>query len=356
MTDNQYCRGMNLHDLRTLPIVAVSLVAIGAAMPARAQVALTGAGATFPAPIYQKWFADYQPIGNAQINYQPNGSGGGIKAVTEGVTDFGASDMPLTDEQLSDYQSKHGFKVLLFPTVLGAVVPTYNLPSVKQALNFTPDALAGIFLGTITKWNDPAIASANKGVSLPDQTIQVAHRSDASGTTFVWTDYLSKVSPAWVQKVGKANAAVQWPVGIGGKGNDGLTGIVKQEEGALGYVELIYAIKNKLEYGNVRNSSNQFVTANLASVTAAAAGAAKSIPDDFRVSITNAPGKTAYPISTFTWLLVPSKFSDAAKKTTMIGFLKWAITKGQDEVETLDYAKLPASVASKELKAIAVIQ
>jgi phosphate transport system substrate-binding protein len=341
---------------RTTVASAFALVAMGAAAPVQAQVSLTGAGATFPAPIYQKWFSDYQSIGNAQINYQPNGSGGGIKAVTEGVTDFGASDMPLTDVQLADYQSKHGFKVLLFPTVLGAVVPTYNLPSVKQPLNFTPAALAGIFLGTITKWNDPAIAGANKGVSLPNLDINVAHRSDASGTTFVWTDYLSKVSPEWVQKVGKANTSVQWPTGIGGKGNDGVTGIVKQQEGAIGYVELIYAVKNKLAYGNVQNSSKEFVTASLASVTAAAAGAAKSIPDDFRVSITNAPGKGAYPVSTFTWLLVPSKISDGAKKTALVGFLKWAITKGQDEVEALDYAKLPSSVVSKELKAIALIQ
>jgi phosphate transport system substrate-binding protein len=341
---------------RIAAVSAFALFVMGSVVPAQAQVSLTGAGATFPAPIYQKWFSDYQSVGNAQINYQPNGSGGGIKAVTEGVTDFGASDMPLTDQQLSDFQSKHGFKVLLFPTVLGAVVPTYNLPSVSKPLNFTGEALAGIFLGKITKWNDPAIASANKGVNLPNTDINVAHRSDASGTTFVWTDYLSKVSPEWVQKVGKANTSVQWPAGIGGKGNDGVSGIVKQQEGSIGYVELIYAVKNRLAYGNVQNSSKEFVTANLASVTAAAAGAAQSIPDDFRVSITNAPGKGAYPISTFTWLLVPSKISDGAKRTALTGFLKWAVTKGQDSVESLDYAKLPKSVADKELKAITLIQ
>lgn len=327
-----------------------------AALPLQAQTSLTGAGATFPAPIYQKWFNDYQSVGNVQINYQPNGSGGGIKAVSEGVTDFGASDMPLSDEQLSAYQSKNGFKLLEFPTVLGAAVPIYNLPEVSQTLNFTPEALAGIFLGKITMWNDPAIASANKGVNLPSRKILVAHRSDASGTTFVWTDYLSKVSPAWKSTVGKPNASVEWPVGVGGKGNDGVAGLVKQEAGAIGYVELIYAVKNKLAYGKVRNQAGEFVLADLGSVTAAAAGAAKSIPDDFRVSITNAPGKAAYPISTFTWLLIPSKISDAGKRTAISGFVKWALTKGQAEVESLDYARLPASVVAKEQKAIAQIQ
>ena len=342
--------------LRSRFLGAAAVIALISACPLSAQTNLTGAGATFPAPIYQKWFNDYQSIGNVQINYQPNGSGGGIKAVMEGVTDFGASDMPLTDEQLNEYKTKHGFPVLLFPTVLGAAVPTYNLPGVTEPLNFTQDALAGIFLGKVTKWNDPAIASANKGVKLPDTKILVAHRSDGSGTTFVWTDYLSKISPAWSSKVGKPNTSVDWPVGIGGKGNDGVAAIVKQQEGAIGYVELIYAIKNHLAYGNVKNKAGKFVKADLSSVTAAAAGAAKSIPDDFRVSITDAPGANAYPISTFTWLLVPSKVSDGSKKTALTGFLKWAITKGQSEVEALDYAKLPPSVASKEQKAIAEIQ
>jgi phosphate transport system substrate-binding protein len=317
---------------------------------------LTGAGATFPAPIYQKWFNTYQSIGNVQINYQPNGSGGGIKAVSEDVADFGASDMPLTDEQLAAYQSKHSYKLLEFPTVLGAAVPIYNLPDIHQALNFTPAALAGIFLGKITMWNDPAIASVNKGVKLPATKILVAHRSDGSGTTFVWTDYLSKVSPEWKSKVGKPNTSVQWPVGVGGKGNDGVAGLVKQEPGTIGYVELIYAVKNKLAYGNVQNQAGEFIQADLASVTAAAAGAAKSIPDDFRVSITDAPGKGAYPISTFTWLLVPSKISDAGKRAAFSGFLKWALTNGQTEVESLDYAKLPTSVVAKEEKALSQIQ
>ncbi len=345
----------SLRSLRSGALTA-AFAALSLAVPTQAQTSLTGAGATFPAPIYQKWFNDYQSVGNAQINYQPNGSGGGIKAVTEGVTDFGASDMPLSDEQLKAYQDHFGYKVLLFPTVLGAAVPTYNLPEVKQPVKFTPDALAGIFLGTITKWNDPAIANANKGVNLPDRKILVAHRSDGSGTTFVWTDYLSKVSSAWTSKVGKPNTSVQWPTGFGSKGNDGVAAFVKQQVGAIGYVELIYAVKNKLEYGSIQNKSGEFVRADLASVTAAAQGAAKSIPDDFRVSITDAPGKTAYPISTFTWLLVPSKISDATKRKAITDFLKWAITTGQNEVESLDYARLPPAVASKELKAVTQIQ
>lgn len=337
-------------------MLAAAVLAVAASSCAIAQTNLTGAGATFPAPIYQKWFADYASTGNVQINYQPNGSGGGIKAVTEGVTDFGASDMPLDDQQLASYKSKWGYRVLLFPTVLGAAVPTYNLPSVKQPLKFTQQALADIFLGKVTKWNDPEIAKANPGVKLPDHNILVAHRSDGSGTTFVWTDYLSKVSPEWTSKVGKPNVIVQWPVGIGGKGNDGVAGIVKQQEGAIGYVELIYAVKNHLEYGQVRNSTGNFVRADLQSVTAAAAGAAGSMPADFRVSITNASGANAYPISTFTWLLVPSKWSDNSKKNAMVAFLKWALTTGQNEVEALDYAKLPQAVVAREVKQIGEIQ
>lgn len=332
-----------------------AFVLVAAAITAEAQVSLTGAGATFPAPVYQKWFADYASAGNVQINYQPNGSGGGIKAVTEAVTDFGASDMPLNSEQLAAYKSKWGYNILLFPTVLGADVPAYNLPSVKQPLKFTQQALAGIFLGKITKWNDPEIANANPGVSLPNRNILVAHRSDGSGTTFVWTDYLSKVSPEWASKVGKPNVTVQWPVGVGGKGNDGVAGIVKQQEGAIGYVELIYAVKNHLAYGEVRNKAGKFVLADLASVTAAAA-AASNMPSDFRVSITDASGPNAYPISTFTWLLIPSKWSDNSKKNAMTNFLKWALTAGQNEVESLDYAKLPQAVVAKEMKQIAEIR
>ena len=325
-----------------------------AAIPLAAQTSLTGAGATFPAPIYTKWFNQYQTIGNVQINYQPNGSGGGIKGVTDGTVDFGASDMPMTDEQLKTFKDKHGFDVLLFPTVLGAVVPTYNVPGITAELNFTPEALAGIFLGRITTWNDPEIAKANPGVKLPSDKIVVVHRSDGSGTTFCFTDYLSKVSPEWSSKVGK-NTSVNWPTGLGARGNDGVTGQVKQEKGSLGYVELIYAVKNHLPYGKVRNKNGEFVKADLASVTAAAA-ALKTMPSDFRVSITNETGKGVYPISTFTWLLVPSKFSDAGKAKAMVGFLKWAITTGQNSVESLDYAKLPASVVEKEQKAITEIK
>ena len=333
---------------------ALVVASTAALLPLAAQTSLTGAGATFPAPIYQKWFSEYQSVGNAQINYQPNGSGGGIKAVTEGTTDFGASDMPMTDEQLKAYKEKNGFDVLLFPTVIGAAVPTYNLPGVTEDLKFTPAVLAGIFLGTIKTWNDPQLAKANPGVKLPDDKILVVHRSDGSGTTFCWTDYLSKVSPEWSSKVGK-NASVNWPVGLGGKGNDGVAGVIKQQKGSIGYVELIYAVKNHLSYGSVQNKSGAFVKADLKSVTAAAS-AAKTMPADFRVSITDGSGKDVYPISTFTWLLVPEKISDAAKKKAMTGFLKWAITTGQGSVESLDYAKLPTSVVAKEQLQIAKIQ
>jgi phosphate transport system substrate-binding protein len=340
---------------RVLTHSAATLAAILLAqIPLAAQTSLTGAGATFPAPIYQKWFNDYQSIGNVQINYQPNGSGGGIKAVTEGTVDFGASDMPLTDDQLKAFKDKHGFSVLLFPTVIGADVPTYNVPGVTQELNFTPEALAGIFLGKITTWNDPAIASTNPGVKLPGDKIVVVHRSEGSGTTFCWTDYLSKASPEWKTKVGK-NTSVDWPTGIGGKGNDGVAGLIKQQKGALGYVELIYAVKNHLPYGKVRNQAGEFVKADLQSVTAAAASV-KSMPADFRVSITDAAGHGVYPISTFTWLLIPEKISDSAKQKALVGFLKWAITTGQNSVESLDYAKLPQQVVSQEQQQIAHIK
>jgi phosphate transport system substrate-binding protein len=324
------------------------------ALPLCGQTSLTGAGATFPAPIYQKWFNEYQSIGNVQINYQPNGSGGGIKAVTEGTVDFGASDMPMTYEQLKTFKDQRGFGIFLFPTVLGAAVPTYNLPGVTTQLKFTPQALAGIFLGTIKTWNDPEIAKANSGVKLPSDKIIVVHRSDGSGTSYCWTDYLSKVSPEWNSKVGK-NASVNWPTGLGGKGNDGVAGIIKQQKGSIGYVELIYAVKNHLSYGDVQNKEGEFVKADLKSVAAAAA-ALKSMPDDFRVSITNEAGTGVYPISTFTWLLVPGKISDAEKKKALVGFIKWAVTSGQNSVEALDYARLPTGVAAKAQKQIAAIQ
>jgi phosphate transport system substrate-binding protein len=244
---------------------------------------------------------------------------------------------------------------LHFPTVLGAVVPTYNIPGVTAALNFTPEALAGIFLGKITKWNDPAIAGANKGINLPDADIVVVHRSDGSGTTYIWTDYLSKVSTEWKDKVGKG-ASVNWPVGLGDKGNEGVTGQIKNASNSIGYVELIYAVSNNIRYGSVKNSSGAFVKADLASVSAAAAAAAKTMPDDFRVSITDPPGKTAYPIASFTWLLIPEKFSNAAKRDAIKGFLTWMMADGQNYAEQLSYAKLPKEVIAKEKKALSSIQ
>ena len=339
--------------LAPLFLAVFALVAIGVA---QAALSINGAGATFPNPMYSKWFDDYhKKNSNIEINYQSIGSGGGIKQVTEGTVDFGASDGPMNDEQLKAFQDKHGFPILHFPTVLGADVPTYNIPGVTGELNFTPEALAAIFLGKVTKWNDPLITGANKGVNLPGNEIVVVHRSDGSGTSYIWTDYLSKVSDEWKNKVGKGTS-VNWPVGLGGKGNEGVAGQVKETPNALGYVELIYAIQNKMAYGKVKNSSGEFIKADLPSVTAAAAGVAKNIPDDFRVSITDAPGKAAYPISSFTWLLIPSKFSDASKRDALKGFLKWMLTDGQNEVEALSYAKLPKEVVAKETKAIDLIQ
>ena len=342
--------------MKRLVVLAAGILALGAMVLADNPLLINGAGATFPYPIYSKWFDVYhKKFSNIEFNYQSIGSGGGIKQVTEGTVDFGASDGPMNDDQLKAYQDKHGSPILHFPMVLGAAVPTYNVPGVSGSLNLTPEALAGIFLGKITKWNDPAIAGANKGVNLPAKDIVVVHRSDGSGTTYIWSDYLSKVSDEWKSKVGKGTS-VNWPVGLGGKGNEGVTGLVKQTPNAIGYVELIYAVQNNIPYGTVKNSSGAFIKADLASVTAAAAGAAKAMPDDFRVSITNAPGKTAYPISSFTWLLIPEKIQDGAKREAIKGFLKWAITDGQNEVEALSYAKLPKEVVEKEKKAIGNIQ
>jgi phosphate transport system substrate-binding protein len=325
------------------------------AVTAQAQsgtVLLNAAGATFPYPIYSKWFDVYHTAhGNIQINYSSIGSGGGIRQVMAGTVDFGASDMPLADDQLAQFK----VKPLHFPTVLGAVVPTYNIPGVSGELNFTQKAIAGIYIGTITKWNDQEIANANKGVNLPNADIVVVHRSEGSGTTFIWTDFLSKVSDEWKNKVGKG-ASVNWPVGLGGKGNEGVTGLVKQTPGAIGYIELIYAVQNNIPYGQVQNAAGKFVKADLASVTAAAAGAAKDMPEDFRVSITNAPGATSYPISSFTWLLIPSQIQDATKRDAIKGFLKWMLSDGQNYNEGLSYARLPKPVVVKELKAVSLIQ
>jgi phosphate transport system substrate-binding protein len=337
---------------------ALLVVALVAAITVYSQgnLLINGAGATFPYPVYSKWFDEYHKAhGNLQINYQSVGSGAGIKQVTEGTVDFGASDGPMNDEQMKAYQDKHGSGILHFPTVLGAAVPTYNVPGVSAPLNFTPEALAGIFLGRVTKWNDPLIAGANKGVNLPNKDIVVVHRSDGSGTTYIWTDYLSKVSDDWKNKVGKGTS-INWPVGLGGKGSEGVTGLIKQTPNSIAYVELTYAAQNNVPYGTVKNSSGNFVKADLASVSAAAANAAKDMPADFRVSITNGPGKNAYPISSFTWLLIPSKFSDTGKRDAMKDLIKWSLGDGQNLVEALSYAKLPKEVVAKELKAIGEIQ
>jgi phosphate transport system substrate-binding protein len=332
-------------------VLGFVLLLVLAAAPGWAQN-INAAGATFPYPIYSKWFDEYHKLHpKVQINYQSIGSGGGIRQVLDKTVDFGASDGPMTDEQLQ----QAGFKILHFPTVLGAAVPSYNIPGLTAELKFTPEALAGIYIGKVTKWNDPAIAGPNPGVKLPADDIVVIHRSDGSGTTYIWTDYLSKVSSEWQSKVGK-NTSVNWPVGLGGKGNEGVAGLIKQTPNSIGYVELIYAVQNSIPYGSVKNEAGQFVKASLAGVSAAAAGAAKSMPDDFRVSITNPPGKEAYPISSFTWLLIPAQIQDAAKKAAIKDFLGWMLTSGQQFCEPLAYAKLPKEVVAKEQKAIALIQ
>jgi len=326
------------------------------ATPGRSASLINAAGATFPYPMYSKWFDQYHKLHpDVQINYQSIGSGGGIRQVMEGTVDFGASDGPMNDEQLKQFKDKRKVGVLHFPTVLGADVPCYNIPGVSEELNFTPEALAGIFLGKITKWNDPELVKANPKSKLPANDIVVVHRADGSGTTYVWVDYLSKVSPEWKTKVG-TGTSVNWPVGLGGKGNEGVSGQIKQTPNSIGYIELIFAVQNKLAYGRVKNSSGSFVKADLAGVTAAAAGAAKDMPADFRVSITNAPGKTAYPISSFTWLLIPEKIDDAAKKKAITDFLHWMLTDGQGMTEALDYARLPQPVVAKEIAAISKIQ
>jgi phosphate transport system substrate-binding protein len=315
------------------------------------QTTLNGAGATFPYPLYSKWFSEYHKAhADAQINYQPIGSGGGIRQITEATVEFGASDMPMTDEQLKEAEGKLKTKVLNIPTVLGAVVPVYNVPGVSSELKFTPEVLAGIFLGHITNWNDKAIAAANPDVKFPNQDIVVVHRSDGSGTTFIFTDYLSKVSADWKSQVG-SGTSVKWPKGLGGKGNEGVAGSIRQLAGSVGYVELIYAVQNKIPYGSVKNAAGNFVKASLEGVTAAAASAPK-VPADFRVSITNAPGKEAYPISSFTWLLIPSQSKDPAKGKILSDFLNWMLADGETMTAALAYAPLPENVAAKVKEAI----
>jgi phosphate transport system substrate-binding protein len=312
---------------------------------------ITGAGATFPYPIYSKWFSEYNKLHpDVEINYQSIGSGGGIRQVTNQTVFFGASDGPMTNDQLLAAPGK----LLHFPTVLGADVPVFNVNGVSS-LKFTGPLLADIFLGKITKWNDAAIAKVNPGVSLPGTDITVVHRSDGSGTTYIWVDYLSKVSPEFRQKVGVATS-VNWPVGLGGKGNEGVAGLVKQTPGSIGYVELIYALQNKIAYGPVQNAAGAFVDASLESVTAAAAEAAAKMPADFRVSITNAPGKTAYPISSFTWLLVYESPKDKATAKTFLDFMSWMLTDGQKYAKDLGYAPLPAPVVKLEQDALKKIK
>lgn len=333
-----------------LNVIAAGVLTLGV-VGASAQN-ITGAGATFPTPIYSKWFIEYnQQHPEVKINYQSIGSGGGIRQVTDGTVDFGASDATMTDEQIRSAK----VKVMAIPTVLGAVVPIYNLPGVSQELKFSQDAIAGIYLGKITKWNDPYIAKENPGVSLPDQPILPVYRSEGSGTTFIFTDWLSKVSPEWQQKVGKA-AAVKWPVGIGQKGSEGVSGMVRQSKYSFGYVELVYALQNKMQFGLVRNKAGKFVKASTEGVTAAAAANAKNIPADYRVSITDAPGADSYPISSFTWLLIPTQAKDAGKGKAIAGFLNWMIDRGEGEASSLAYAPLPKAVADRVKQTITTLK
>ena len=338
--------------VRQMMATAAGIAAIAGVTLVAQKVQINGGGATFPNPIYSKWFSEYNKINkNVEINYQPQGSGFGIRQLTAGTIFFGATDGPMTPEQL---QAAPG-KILHFPTVLGAVVPVYNIPGVSQELKFTGPLLADIFLGKITKWNDPQIAKLNAGVNLPGTDIVVAHRSEGSGTTYVWVDYLSKVSPEWKKRVG-INTSVNWPAGIGGKGNEGVAGLVTQTPGALGYVELVYALQNKISYGSVQNAAGEFIRASDQSVSRAAEEAASKMPEDFRVSITNAPGKGVYPIASFTWLLFYENPKDKAQAKIMVDFMKWALTDGQKFASELGYAPLPKNVVEMELKALQKIK
>jgi phosphate transport system substrate-binding protein len=318
-------------------------------LTAHAQLKLNGAGATFPYVIYSKWFDEYNKKTGVQINYQSIGSGGGVKQTIEGTVDFGASDAFLTKKEMKAVKKKQGTDILHIPTVLGAVVVTYNVKGVGKGLKLTPKVLAGIFLGKITKWNDKRIVAINKGKKLPNKSILVARRSDGSGTTSIFTDYLSKISPEWKKKVGTGKS-VKWPVGLGGKGNDGVAGLVKQTDGAIGYVELAYSVQNGLPYASIKNRSGAYVAPNFKSVSAA--GALKKIPADLRVSITNSDSKDAYPIAGFTWLLVYKDMKNKRKKNALVKFLKWALTDGEKYAQALHYAPLPPKVAKMCLKKV----
>jgi phosphate transport system substrate-binding protein len=344
--------GLRSLSRRTCGVLAAGIVTAGFSSVLLAQnTQINGAGATFPNPIYSKWFSEYSKAKpTVLINYQPIGSGGGIRQLLNQTVFFGATDGPMTAEQLQQAPGK----ILHLPTVLGAVVPIYNLEGVKD-LKFDGPLLADIYLGKVTKWNDPAIAKLNGGVSLPATDITIVHRSDGSGTSYIWVDYLSKVSAEWKTKVG-VNTSVNWPVGLGGKGNEGVSGLVKQTPGAIGYVELIYALQNKIAYGSVKNANGEFVTASIQAVTAAAGAAVANMPKDFRVSITNAPGKGVYPISSFTWILLYESPSDKNQSKMMVDFMKWALTDGQKFASDLGYAPLPAEIVKLEMAALATVK
>ncbi len=331
--------------MKRLFLAAIVLLATAASAQT---VQINGAGATFPYPIYSKWFDEYHKVHpNVEINYQSIGSGGGIRQLSAGTVFFGASDGPMTNDQIA----AAGFHILHIPTVLGGVVPVYNIPDVSAELHFTGKVLADIYLGKITKWNDAAIRNLNPGVNLPGAEITVVHRSDGSGTSYIWCDYLSKVSPDYKKTVGVATS-VNWPVGVGGKGNEGVAGLVKQTPGSIGYVELIYALQNKISYGSVQNADGEFVRASTETVSNAAAAAAKNMPKDFRVSITNAPGHDVYPISSFTWLLLQESPSDVARSRIMVDFTRWALSGGQGLATQLGYAPIPKDVVALEMEAL----
>ncbi|KAA6459214.1 phosphate ABC transporter substrate-binding protein PstS [Acidobacteria bacterium AB60] len=330
---------------KTSIVLGLLMLAVGFAQAQK----LTGAGATFPNPIYAKWFQEYsQAHPGVEVNYQSVGSGAGITQVTKGLVDFGASDMPMTDQALESSP----IKLVHIPTVMGAVVPVYNVPGVTD-IKFSPDVLADVYLGKIATWSDPKIAKDNPGVKLPDQKIIVVHRSDGSGTSFIWTDYLSKVSHEWNDGPGKGTS-INWPVGVGGKGNEGVAGLVRQLPGAIGYVELIYALQNHITFGEVRNASGKWVKASIEGVTAAASTA--KIPADYRVSITNAPGDNSYPISSFTYLLIPTKSTDSNKGKVLKDMLSWIVKSGEEQASQLSFAPLPQALQDKVLKTVYSLQ
>jgi len=332
----------------------VSLVTMAAMVAGVSPVVaqhLTGAGGTFPNPIYQRWFTEYShEHPGVQINYQSVGSGAGIRQISQMIVDFGATDGPMNDKQLSESKQK----LIHIPTVLGAVVPAYNLPGVNTELKFSGDVIADIYLGKITKWNDPRISRDNPGVNLPDHTILPVYRSDGSGTNYIFTDYLSKVSPFFKQKIGSATS-VEWPLGVGQKGNEGVAGMIRNSPFSFGYVELIYAVQNHMLFGLVKNAEGHWVKASTDSVSAAAAGAAKNMPADYRVSITNAPGANSYPISSFTWLLIPNPSKDSAKGKVLHDFLEWMLDHGEAEAASMTYAPLPQAIAARVRKTVDMV-